>query len=118
MQVAFGDRLRLRPPRARAHGGRHGLLPRGDHAQPGGARARRGGAAARCWAVSAAAFLGWCLLPVIEDEARRIEVGFLGAAALLALLLARVYRERPGEGIGPDSPEEIEARLAAADEAA
>jgi O-antigen/teichoic acid export membrane protein len=73
--------------------------------------------AARCWAVSAAIFLGWCLVPVIEDEARRIEVGFLGAAVLLALLLGRVYRGAPGEAIGPGSPEEIEARLAAADEA-
>jgi O-antigen/teichoic acid export membrane protein len=73
--------------------------------------------AARCWAVSSALFLGWCLLPVVEDEARRVEVGFLGAALLLALLLARVYRTVPAGGIGPDSPEEIEARLAAADEA-
>ena len=73
--------------------------------------------AARCWAVSAALFLGWSLTPLVEDEARRIEVGFLGAAALLALLLARVYRTVPLAGIGPVSPEEIEARLAAADEA-
>ena len=73
--------------------------------------------AARCWAVSAAIFLGWCLVPIVEDEARRIEVGFLAASALLALLLGRVYRGAPGEAIGPGSPEEIEARLAAADEA-
>jgi len=72
---------------------------------------------ARCWAVSAALFLTWCLLPAIEDEARRVEVGFLGGSILLALLLARVYRSVPAEGIRPDSPEEIEARLAAADEA-
>jgi O-antigen/teichoic acid export membrane protein len=73
--------------------------------------------AARCWAISAALFLGWCLAPIVEDEARRVEVGFLGAAILLTLLLARVYRTVPVEGISPDSPEEIEARLAAADEA-
>ena len=73
--------------------------------------------AARCWAVSATLFLAWCVAPLVEDEARRVEVGFLGAALLLALLLARVYRTAPLEGIGPDSPEEIEARLAAADEA-
>ena len=57
------------------------------------------------------------MLPLIEDEARRVEVGFLGGAILLALLLVRVYRTVPSDGIGPDSPEEIEARLAAADEA-
>jgi O-antigen/teichoic acid export membrane protein len=73
--------------------------------------------AARCWAISAALFLTWCLVPIVEEEARRVEVGFLGAAILLAALLAQVYRTLPLAGIGPDSPEEIEARLAAADEA-
>ncbi len=73
--------------------------------------------AARCWAVSAALFLAWCLVPLIEDVDRRVETGFLGGAVLLALLLARVYETVPSGGIGPDSPEEIEARLAAADEA-
>jgi O-antigen/teichoic acid export membrane protein len=73
--------------------------------------------AARCWAMSSALFLGWCLVPVIDDVARRVEAGFLGGAILLALLLARVYETVPSGGIGPDSPEEIEARLAAADEA-
>ena len=73
--------------------------------------------AARCWAVSAAIFLSWCLLPLVDDEARRVEVGFLGGSILLALLLLRVYRTLPSDGISPDSPQEIEARLAAADEA-
>ena len=72
--------------------------------------------AARCWAISASAFLTWCLIPLVEDEARRVETGFLGASILLALLLARVYRTVPSAGIAPDSAEEIEARLSAADE--
>lgn len=72
--------------------------------------------AARCWALAAGLFLAWCLLPLVADEARRIEVGFTAAAALLAVLLARVHAGAEG-GIAPDSPEEIEARLAAADEA-
>jgi len=74
--------------------------------------------AARSWAFSAAVFLGWCLLPVIEDEARRIEVGFAAGALLLALLLYRAYRHAAGEGMVPDSPDEIEAQLAAIDEGA
>jgi hypothetical protein len=74
--------------------------------------------AARAWGTSAAAFLAWCFLPVIEDEARRIEVGFAAGALLLALLLARVYRRATGEGIVPDSPDEVEAQLAALDEGA
>ena len=80
----------------------------------------RGAAArgARCWAVAAAAFLVWCLLPVITDEARRVEVGFTLAAALLAALLAVAYRRSAGgAGMKPGSPDEIEARLAVADEA-
>jgi O-antigen/teichoic acid export membrane protein len=71
--------------------------------------------AAACWAVCAAVFLVWCLLPVF-DEPRRIEVGFTAAAALLALLLRPLYRT-PGERFEPGSPDELEARLAVADEA-
>ena len=71
--------------------------------------------AAACWAVCAVAFLVWCLLPVF-DEPRRIEVGFTAAAALLALLLRPLYRT-PGERFEPGSAEELEARLAVADEA-
>ncbi|MDQ3759693.1 MAG: hypothetical protein M3331_07110 [Actinomycetota bacterium] len=74
--------------------------------------------AARAWAISAAAFLAWCLAPLIADEARRVEVGFALGALLLAILLARVYRQASGEGIAPDSTDEIEARLAAMDEGA
>ena len=117
MQIAFGDdfdydRLGLMIM-AVAMGFYLAATTLSQAALAHGAAAR----AARCWAVSAALFLGWCLLPLIEDEARRVEVGFLGGAILLALLLVRVYRTVPSDGIGPDSPEEIEARLAAADEA-
>jgi len=117
MQIAFGDdfdydRLGLMIM-AVAMGFYLAATTLSQAALAHGAAAR----AARCWAVSAALFLGWCLLPLIEDEARRVEVGFLGGAVLLALLLVRVYRTAPSDGIGPDSPEEIEARLAAADEA-
>jgi hypothetical protein len=69
--------------------------------------------------VSAAAFVGWSLLPVL-DELRRIEVGYAGAAALLCALLYLLYRRprpRPDDVLAPDSPQELEARLAAADEA-
>ncbi|MDQ3572597.1 MAG: hypothetical protein M3383_07035 [Actinomycetota bacterium] len=72
--------------------------------------------AARCWAFSAAFFLAWCLLPLVADEPRRVEIGFMMAAGLLAASLTWVYRLAHGPGIDPDSAEEIEARLAAADE--
>ena len=75
--------------------------------------------AAACWVGCALAFVGWSLLPVL-DEFRRVEVGFAGAAALLCGLLYLLYRcprARPEDVVQPDSPQEIEARLAAADEA-
>jgi O-antigen/teichoic acid export membrane protein len=74
--------------------------------------------AAICWIFCAAAFVGWNLVPILE-EFRRVEVGFTAAAALLCALLYLVYR-RPhahlGDEIEPGSPQELEARLAAADE--
>jgi O-antigen/teichoic acid export membrane protein len=75
--------------------------------------------AAACWAGCALAFIGWNLLPVL-DEFRRVEVGFAGAAALLCGLLYLLYRRpraRPEDVVEPGSAHEIEARLAAADEA-
>jgi O-antigen/teichoic acid export membrane protein len=75
--------------------------------------------AAACWVGCGLAFIGWNLLPVL-DEFRRVEVGFAGAAALLCGLLYRLYRHpraRPEDVVGPGSPQELEARLAAADEA-
>jgi O-antigen/teichoic acid export membrane protein len=75
--------------------------------------------AAMCWVGCAAAFVIWNLLPVL-DEFRRVEVGFAGSAMLLCGLLFLLYRRphaRPEERLRPGSPEELEARLAAADEA-
>jgi hypothetical protein len=75
--------------------------------------------AAACWAGCAVAFVVFNLLPVL-DEFRRVEVGFAGAAAVLCGLLYLLYRRphaRPEDVVKPGSPQEIEARLAAADEA-
>ena len=76
--------------------------------------------AAICWAACAAGFMAWSLIGVVEDPARRIELGFAAAAAALCVLLWRVYsdpRARPEDVPGPGSAEETEARLALADEA-
>jgi O-antigen/teichoic acid export membrane protein len=75
--------------------------------------------AAMCWVACAAGFVAWNLLPVL-DEFRRVEVGFTGAATVLCGLLFLLYRRphaRPEDVLRPDSPEELEARLASADEA-
>lgn len=75
--------------------------------------------AAVCWIGCALAYIGWNLLPIL-DQFRRVEVGFALAAAVLCGLLYILYRRphpRPEDAVRPDSPEELEAQLAAADEA-
>ena len=48
--------------------------------------------AAVAWLVCAGAFVAWMLSPVIDDQLLRTEVGYCCATALLAALLALVYR--------------------------
>ena len=78
-------------------------------------RSRR---AAACWGVCAVGFLAWCLTGAMAPD-RRIEVGFLAAAAALFGLLALLYRaaEEPGAAGALSPEEETEARLSLADEA-
>jgi O-antigen/teichoic acid export membrane protein len=72
------------------------------------------------WIACAVFFVGWCLVPVIGDEFRRVEIGFtLTAGALLGMLYAIYLRpqERPEDVPDPGSSEELEGLVAAADEA-
>jgi O-antigen/teichoic acid export membrane protein len=71
------------------------------------------------WISCAAIFIGWNFIPLVSDEFRRVEIGFLLAAGALFSLLYYVYRrphERAEDVPGPGSPEELEARLAMIDE--
>lgn len=75
--------------------------------------------AALRWIVCAALFIGWNFVPLVGDEYRRVEFGFLLAAGALFSLLYYVYRhprERREDVPEPGSPEELEARLAMIDE--
>jgi O-antigen/teichoic acid export membrane protein len=75
-------------------------------------------AAAR-WIACAALFIGWNFVPLVGNEFRRVEIGFLLAAGVLFSLLHYVYRhphERAEDVPEPGSPEELEARLAMIDE--
>ncbi|MGH2956438.1 MAG: lipopolysaccharide biosynthesis protein [Solirubrobacterales bacterium] len=75
--------------------------------------------AAVCWIACALVFVGWTAVPIVGDDFTRVEVGYLGAAAVLCALLYWIYREPHGrdeDTIEPGSTEEMELRLAAADE--
>ncbi|CAN5131894.1 hypothetical protein BH24ACT23_BH24ACT23_11470 [soil metagenome] len=116
MQIAFGDRFTYDRPALMLMAGGMGFYLAAQTLSQAALARGAAASAARAWSLAATVFLIWCLVPVIADEARRIEVGFILAAALLAGLLWRVYSSAAGAGIEPGSPEEIEARLAAADE--
>ena len=75
-------------------------------------------AAAR-WITCAAIFIGWNFIPLVSNEFRRVEFGFLLAAGALFALLFWVYRHphaHEGDTPAPGSGEELEARLAIIDE--
>jgi O-antigen/teichoic acid export membrane protein len=75
--------------------------------------------AASSWATSAVLFIVFVLAASME-QLREIEVAFIATAALLVSLLYVIYRRpvaRGEETMRPGSTEELEARLAAADEA-
>jgi O-antigen/teichoic acid export membrane protein len=71
------------------------------------------------WIGCAALFIGWNFVPLVSNEFRRVEIGFLLAAGVLFGLLYYVYRRPHGRAEdvpAPGSGEEIEARLAMLDE--
>jgi O-antigen/teichoic acid export membrane protein len=75
-------------------------------------------AAAR-WIACAALFIAWNFVPLVSDEFRRVEIGFLLAAGVLFSLLYFVYRHPHGrteDVLEPGSTEELELRVGMLDE--
>jgi O-antigen/teichoic acid export membrane protein len=62
----------------------------------------REGASAAAWAAAAIAFVVWLVLPVVDDQVLRVEIGYLGATALLCALLARHTTGRPPQAVDGD----------------
>jgi hypothetical protein len=76
--------------------------------------------ASMCWVACAVAFVAWVLVPIVGNDFHRVEVGYLGAAALLCALLYWLYRQPltvDERRVRPGSTEELELQLASADEA-
>lgn len=76
--------------------------------------------AASAWGACAVVFLVWSAVPLLEDAARRIEIGLLAAAAVLFALLFSIYRNPRGKAEDipvAGSQAERDAHLALADEA-
>lgn len=118
MQIAFGDKFdyeRLDLLIVTAGMGLYLCAATLNQAALAQGQVRR---AAGCWIGCAVGFVAWTALPLISDEFLRVELGYLGAAALLCALLYRVYRRPLGEvdPVEPGSTEEMELQLAAADE--
>jgi O-antigen/teichoic acid export membrane protein len=71
------------------------------------------------WISCAGFFILWNFLPLVEDEFRRVEIGFALTAGVLFALLYLLYRRphgRPEDIPREGSTEELEMRLASSDE--
>ncbi len=71
------------------------------------------------WITCAALFIGWNFVPLVSNEFRRVEIGFLLAAGVLFSLLYYVYRhprERAEDVVEPGSGEELEVQVGMLDE--
>jgi O-antigen/teichoic acid export membrane protein len=76
--------------------------------------------ASMCWIGCAIVFVIWTVVPLIDNDFHRVEIGYLGAATALCSLLYWLYRQplEPKEvRVEPGSTEEMELQLASADEA-
>ena len=61
--------------------------------------------AAVVWVITAAAFVGWLLVPGIDDRILQLEAGYLGAAGLLCGLLYLLYRRSLSESASAPTPQ-------------
>jgi hypothetical protein len=52
----------------------------------------RARAAALCWTCAAVVLVAWMFTPAVGEQLLRAEIGYAGATALLAALLAALYR--------------------------
>ncbi|MGZ5329779.1 MAG: lipopolysaccharide biosynthesis protein [Solirubrobacterales bacterium] len=118
MQIAFGDNFTYERVDLLLVTAGMGLYLSAATLNQAALARRQVRAAAACWIGCAIAFVIWTAVPIVSDEFRRVEAGYLGAAAVLCTLLYALYRRPLGEAgtIAPGSTDEMELQLAAADE--
>lgn len=101
MQIAFGERFEYDRAGLLIVTGAMGLYLASttlNQAALAQGHARR---AAAAWGVCAAGFLAWSAVPLVDEAARRVELGLLGAAAALCAMLLWVYRRPPPRSEAP-----------------
>lgn len=119
MQIAFGDEFSYDREGLVIVAAGMGLYLTAATLNQAALAQAQAGRAAVCWAACAVGFIVWNLIGPL-DVFRTVEVGFTASAAVLCGLLYLVYRHpdaMSGYEIAPGSTRELEARLAAADEA-
>jgi O-antigen/teichoic acid export membrane protein len=118
MQAAFSDRFEYDRAGLLIVTGAMGLYLAATTLNQAALAQGQARSACAAWGSCALGFLVWSLLPIVDAPDRRIEVGFLAAAAVLFCLLRVIYRDpRRRDAPGLSAAEEIEAGLALADEA-
>ena len=113
MQLAFGDEFTYDRVGLLCVSVGMGLYQQ-QRPEPGGRGSGPGPPRRGAMGDVAAGFIVFNLLPILS-EFRRVEVGFLAAAAVLCALLYALYRHpvaRSSDAVAPGSSAEIEARLA------
>jgi O-antigen/teichoic acid export membrane protein len=119
MQIAFGDEFEYDRTGLVIVAAGMGLYLSAATLNQAALAQAQAGRAAICWAACAVGFIVWNLIGPL-DVFRTVEVGFTASAAVLCGLLYLLYRRpdaRSGYEITPGSTRELQARLAAADEA-
>lgn len=93
MQVAFGDRFAYDRVGLLIVTAAMGLYLAATTLNQAALAQGKATRAATAWGVCALGFLTWSAASLLDDAARRIEIGLLAAAATLLVLLWRTYRD-------------------------
>lgn len=95
MQLAFGDRFSYARTDLLIVTAAMGLYLAATTVNQAALARGHAGWAAVAWGACAAGFVAWSASPIVEDAARRIEIGFTASAGLLFCALLWLHRRPP-----------------------